>query len=72
MEDTSTEEDQLDSEGSSLNHFYSEMLISEYIEGMMSLSSHQRKILKELQRDRKMTFARAVAAATSIQRSWRR
>nr|CAB3256533.1 inversin-like [Phallusia mammillata] len=50
----------------------SELSLSEYIESLMLLSPGERKALSTLQKNRKYAFKRANAAATTIQRAWRR
>merc|ERR1719354_1137891 len=51
----------------------SSMLMSEYIEGMLTgLSPEENKILQQLQQNRKKTLQRANNAATLIQNNWKK
>ena len=48
------------------------MLMSEYIEGMLTLSPAENKILAQLQLNRKKALNKANNAATVIQNNWKR
>merc|ERR1712183_1191624 len=57
---------------SHVQFFDSSMLMSEYIEGMLTLSPAENKILAQLQLNRKKALNKANNAATVIQNNWKR